>query len=360
MAQAAPVPAPPQVAASGHLLMDIDSGAILSEANADQRLEPASLTKIMTAHVVFNELKDNNLKLSEEVLVSEKAWKTPGSRMFIEVGKKVTVDDLLKGLIIQSGNDASVALAEHIAGSEDAFASLMNEHARKLGMDDTNFTNSTGLPDPDHYTTPRDILKVTKDTIKGFPEYYKLYAVKEFTFNEIKQHNRNSLLWRDESVDGVKTGHTEAAGYCLVASAKRSGMRLISVVMGTESEKARARESQALLNYGFRFYETHRLYGGGESLTRVRVWKGDKEQADVGLAKDLYVTIPRRQYKNLEAQTIINHPIQAPVAQGQTIGRLVVELQGDTHTEVPLIALGEVADGGLWRSAVDSVLLMLE
>ena len=358
-AQVAP-PAPPSLAASGYLLIDMDSDMVLAAKDPDQRLEPASLTKIMTAYAVFKELRDGSIKGSDSVLVSEKAWKTPGSRMFIEVNKRVSVDDLLKGMVIQSGNDASVALAEHVAGSEEAFANLMNDHARRLGMNNTHFVNSTGLPDPDHYTTPHDIALVTEATIREFPELYELYAVKEFTFNDIRQHNRNNLLWHDESVDGVKTGHTEAAGYCLVASAKRDNMRLISVVMGTASEKARINESKALLNYGFRFYETHRLYGAADRLTRTRVWMGDREEVSLGLAKDLHVTIPRRQYDKLNARTELDPRIEAPISRGQKVGEVVVELDGETIMRRPLVALEDIAEGGLWRQAVDTVLMMLE
>ncbi len=354
------VPAPPTVAATGYLLIDMDSDTVLAQKDAEQRLEPASLTKIMTAYVVFRELHDGSVKLSDEVLVSEKAWKTPGSRMFIEVNKRVSVEELLKGMVIQSGNDASVALAEHVAGSEEAFANLMNEHARRLGMVNTHFVNATGLPDPEHYTTPHDIVLVTEATIREFPELYKMYAVKEYTFNEIRQHNRNNLLWHDESVDGVKTGHTEAAGYCLVASAKRDGMRLVSVVMGTESEKSRIRESKSLLNYGFRFYETHRLYGASDRLTRSRVWMGEQEQVALGLARDLYVTIPRHQYERLNARTVIQPQIEAPLAKGQKVGEVIVELDGEVLTRRTLVALEDVPEGGIWRTMVDSVLMMLE
>ena len=357
---APPVPAPPSVAAEGHLLIDMDSDHVITESNADQRLEPASLTKIMTAYVVFREIRQGNLDLDDQVVISKKAWKTPGSRMFIEVGKRVSVRDLLNGMVIQSGNDASVALAEHIAGSERTFAEWMNEHARRLGMDNTHFTNATGLPDPDHYTTPRDIVKVTEATVREFPELYKLYAVKEFTFNDIRQFNRNKLLWRDDSVDGVKTGHTEGAGYCLVASAKRDDMRLISVVMGTESEEARARATQSLLNYGFRFFETHKLYGADKPLTKVRVWKGEPQEAALGLADPLYVTIPRRQYDRLQARTVIDGNVEAPVSEGEPLGRLVVEMGDERVTEVPLVARHDVARGGLWRTAVDSVWLWFE
>ena len=357
---AAPTPAPPQVAASGHLLVDFDSGRILSEQNADQRLEPASITKIMTAYVVLHELKEGNLKLDDEVLISEKAWRTPGSRMFIEVNKRVPIELLLKGMIIQSGNDASVALAEHIAGSEETFANLMNDHARRLGMNDTHFVNSTGLPDKEHYTTARDIARMTEATIHEFPEYYQWYAVKEFSYNNIKQHNRNKLLWRDESVDGVKTGHTESAGYCLAASAKKEGMRLISVVLGTTSENARASETQSLLNYGFRFFETHRLYAANEVLTRARVWKGSREKVALGLGQDLYITIPRHQYKNLDAGMSIDPRLMAPISKGKRLGKVTISLEGAIVKEVPLIALEAIDEGGLMQRVKDSVLLWFE
>ncbi|MET0046446.1 MAG: D-alanyl-D-alanine carboxypeptidase family protein [Sedimenticola sp.] len=357
---AAPVPAPPKIAASGHLLLDFDSGAVLAENNANEQLEPASLTKIMTAYVVLRELTEGNIKLDEMVRVSKKAWRAPGSRMFIEVGKQISVEQLLKGMIIQSGNDSSIALAEHVAGSEETFAALMNEHAQRLGMLNTNFVNSTGLPDKNHYTTANDIAKVAAATIREFPDYYGWYAIREFTFNDIKQHNRNKLLWRDDSVDGIKTGHTEAAGYCLVASAKRNGMRLISVVMGTKSENARAKESQALLNYGFRFYETHRLYGAGEALTQVRVWKGASEQLRLGLKEDLVVTIPRRQYKNLKPGMTIPPKIMAPMRKGQEVGKVKVMLGDRVVAESPLVALEGVEEGGIWQTVKDSALLMFE
>ncbi len=355
-----PAPAPPSVAATGYLLVDMDSDTVLAARDADQRLEPASLTKIMTAHIVFREIRDGSVKLTDQVLVSEKAWRTPGSRMFIEVNKRVSVEDLLKGLIIQSGNDASVALAEHVAGSEDAFVNLMNQHAQRLGMKGTHFVNATGLPHENHYTTPEDIARVAEATIREFPDFYELYSVKEFTFNDIRQHNRNTLLWRDDSVDGVKTGHTEAAGYCLVSSAKRDNMRLISVVMGTKSENARAKESQSLLNYGFRFFETHRLYGAGDRLTRTRVWLGENEQVSLGLAADLHVTIPRQHYDKLDARTEIRPQLRAPLDQGQTVGEVVVELDGEVIAREPLVALEAVAEGGIWRTVVDNVLMLLE
>lgn len=357
---APPVPAPPAVAGTGHLLIDMHSGRILAESNADARLEPASLTKIMTAYVVFRELKSGHIKMADQALISEKAWKTPGSRMFIEVNKKVAISDLLNGMVIQSGNDASVALAEHIAGSEETFAQMMNDHARRLGMPSSNFVNATGLRHPDHYTTPRDIAVVTAATIREFPELYKLYAVKEYTWNDINQSNRNALLWRDDSVDGVKTGHTESAGYCLVASAERDGMRLISVVMGTDSENARGQASQALLSYGFRFFETHRLYGASDALINARIWKGEQEQVSLGLESDLYVTIPRRQYNDLQARTEVNRLVEAPIAPGDILGKVIVDLGGEPITEVPLVALAEVPEGGIIRTAIDYVLMLFE
>ncbi|MEW8452363.1 MAG: D-alanyl-D-alanine carboxypeptidase family protein [Candidatus Thiodiazotropha sp.] len=355
-----PTPAPPEVSASGYLLVDFHSGRTLATKGADNRLEPASLTKIMTAYAVFNELKQGNINLEDKVLISEKAWRTPGSRMFIEVGKKVKVIDLVKGMIIQSGNDACVALAEHIAGSEATFAELMNNHARRLGMADTHFVNSTGLPDDDHYTTPADIAKVAAATIRDYPEYYPWYRDKSFVFNDIEQHNRNKLLWRDESVDGIKTGHTEAAGYCLVASAQRENMRLITVVMGTKGEEARAQASQSLLNYGFRFYETHQLYSAGEVLNRARIWKGEKEKLPIGLNQDLNVTIPRHQYKNLNASMEIEPRIMAPIKEGKVLGHVSVTLNGEPVTEAPLIALKSIADGNIWQQIKDSALLWLE
>jgi len=355
-----PMPAPPDLDASGYLLSDFHSGRILAAQNADQRLEPASLTKIMTAYVVFNELKQGNLHLNDKVLVSEKAWRTPGSRMFIEVGKRVKVEDLLRGMIIQSGNDACVALAEHIAGSEATFAEVMNNHAQRLGMTNTHFVNSTGLPDEDHYTTPADIAKVSAATIRDFPGFYELYKEKEFFFNDIKQHNRNRLLWRDETVDGIKTGHTESAGYCLAASAKRDNMRLITVVMGTKSEEARAKASLALLNYGFRFYETHELYGDGEVVNQTRIWKGAKDRLSLGVPNGLTVTIPRNQYQNLDAQMSIDPKLMAPISEGTVVGHVIVSLNGEEVSNEPLVALETVEEGGIWQKLKDSVLLWLE
>jgi len=351
-----PIPAPPQLAAKGYLLVDHHSGRVLAESNADERLEPASLTKIMTAYVVFRELAGGNLSLRDPVLISEKAWRTGGSKTFVEIGKQVSVKDLLKGMIIQSGNDASVALAEHVAGSEGTFADLMNTHAERLGMRDSHFMNATGLPQENHYTSARDMARVTAASIREFPEYYAWYAAKEFMYNGIEQRNRNRLLWQDESVDGVKTGHTEAAGYCLVASAKRGNRRLTSVVMGAKGVEARMRASLALLNYGFRFYETHTLYPAGRPVTTLRVWMGEVDDLPVAAATDVSVTIPRRTYDRLSAKLVTDSDISAPLAKGAVAGYISITLDDEEVRRVPVVALRDVAEGSLLQKAADMVL----
>jgi len=353
-----PIPKPPSVAAEGYLILDFNSGQVIAESKADQRMEPASLTKLMTAYIVFAELKSGNIHLNDMVTVSEKAWRMPGSRMFIEVGKQASVEELLQGMIIQSGNDATVALAEFVAGGEDAFATLMNQQALALGMNASHFTNSTGLPDGEHYTTARDIGLLTRALIRRFPEYYKWYSVRKYTYNGITQYNRNKLLWRDESVDGVKTGHTESAGFCLVTSAERDGMRLLTVVMGANSEDGRAQESQKLLNYGFRFFETHLLYASDKPVTTVRIWKGESEDLPLGVAEDLYVTVPRGQYKSLNALMNIEAKIIAPTAKGEKHGTLNISIDDKELAQRPLIALMKVDEGGLWQLLVDNVKLM--
>ena len=351
------IPAAPELAATAYLLEDYASGRILVEKNADEHLAPASLTKIMTVYVAFRELKNGNLALDDQVTVSKKAWQMGGSRMYIEVNHQVSVENLLKGFIFQSGNDASVALAEHIAGDESTFAQLMNQQAERLNMKHTHYTNSTGWPSPDHYTTARDLATLTRALIKEFPEHYIWHSTKEFTYNNITQHNRNKLLWRDASVDGVKTGHTDEAGYCLVTSAKRNDMRLISVVMGTQSENARVNQNQSLLNYGFRFFETHKLYDANEVLTEVRVWKGDKKMLTLGLAEDLYVTIPRHHYDELEATMEIDPLIIAPISAGNKLGAVNVNLVGEKVASQPLVALKDVPEGGIFRQLYDKALM---
>lgn len=355
-----PVPDAPQLGAESYLLMDFNSGRVLVEHNADMRVEPASITKMMTAYVLFGELKEGKITLDETVNVSETAWRTGGSRMFIEPGMEVTVEDLLRGMVIQSGNDSSVALAEHVAGTEAAFSSLMNHYATQLGMDGTNYVNATGLPDPNHYTTARDVATLSLATIRDFPDYYAWYSEKEFTFNSIRQHNRNTLLWRDPAIDGLKTGHTESAGYCLAASAKRDGMRLISAVMGSESESSRASESQTLLNYGFRFFETVQLYQGGQELARARVWKGLVEEVPLGLGEELFVTIPRGRYDDLEARVQMQPQLTAPLEQGVVVGQIAVTLDDEPVAERDLQTLASVEEAGFFGSAWDSLKLWFD
>ncbi len=354
------VPAPPSVVARAYLLLDAQSGQVLAEKNQDKRVEPASLTKIMTAYVVFQEIKKGNLKLDEEVLISKKAWKMKGSRMFVEVGKRVKLKDLLMGMVVQSGNDASVALAEHVAGSEDAFATLMNKYADNLGMVGTHYVNSTGWPHKKHFTTAHDLALLTRASIREFPEFYEWYRVKEFTFNNIRQSNRNRMLWLDDRVDGVKTGHTDSAGYCLVTSAKRDSMRLVSVVLGAKNEDARIAASRKLISYGFRFFETYELYAADEALTHMRIWKGEEQQLPLGLAETLYVTIPRGKYKALDPSMTIETEIVAPAVKGRQYGTVDVKLGAETVTSQPLVALRDIPEGGLWRRMVDNILLMFE
>ena len=354
------VPKSPELGARAWVLQDFDSGRVIAVSNPDIRLEPASLTKMLTVYVAFSELKDGNIGLEDRVLVSEKAWKTTGSRMFIEVDKQVSVEDLLMGVIVQSGNDAAVALAEYIAGDEAAFAGLMNQYAKRLGMTNSNFENSTGLPGDDHYTTAKDLARLSIALIRDFPTLYAWHAIRKLTFNDIEQPNRNKLLWRDESVDGIKTGYTSSAGYCLVASAKRDEMRLVSVVLGSQSEKSRAEQTQTLLNYGFRFYETHRLYGAGEKVAKVRIWKGEKEDLSIGLSRDLFVTLPRGQYKSLDAKLEIEANIVAPATRGESKGKVILKLGDESLGEYPLVVLESVAKGNLWRRFSDNIRLMFE
>lgn len=353
------IPSAPNMAANAYVLVDFNSGDTLAQKNADQRVEPASLTKIMTGFVVINELANGNIKLTDQVNISSKAWKMPGSKMFIEVGKQVSVQDLIKGMVIQSGNDASVALAEYIAGSETVFAELMNKYAANLGMTNTHYVNATGLPHEDHYTTANDLAKLTRALITEFPEEYKWYSERQFTFNGITQYNRNKLLWQDDSVDGLKTGHTESAGYCLVTSAKRDDMRLISVVLGTDSANTRIQESQKILNYGFRFFETHKLYASMQRLNDARVWEGNRDQIGVGLTEDLYITIPRGQYKSLKIETTVNNHIVAPLNQLDPLGSLQVSLGENLIAEKPIVALANVEEGSFFKKLIDQLKQMI-
>jgi D-alanyl-D-alanine carboxypeptidase (penicillin-binding protein 5/6) len=358
-ASAAPViiPSPPELAAAGYMLLDADSGEVLVSHNVDQRLPPASLTKMMTSYIAAGEVKTDVVNLSDVVEISIKAWRMGGSKMYIREGTKVSFGDLLRGVIVQSGNDASVAVAEHIAGSEGAFAEVMNKQAKLLGMKDTHFVNATGWPDEEHYTTARDMATLTVALVRDFPEHYKMYSEKYFTYGNIRQPNRNSLLWRDNSVDGVKTGHTDAAGYCLVASAKRDGMRLISVVMGARSEEARAAESQKLLTYGFRYFETIQLYKAQEVLNTVRVWGGQDETVNLGLVESLVLTVPRGTRDGLTATMDINSVIEAPLKIGQKLGKLTITQSEADPLEVPIVALKSVNEAGLFSGLWDAILL---
>ena len=355
-----PVPAPPIIGAKSYLVVDSVTGAELASLNPDEPLAPASLTKLMTTYVAFDALARAQLSLDEEVTISEKAWRMEGSRMFVEVGSRVTVEDLLLGMIVQSGNDASVALAEHIAGSESVFVELMNQQAAKLGMRSSHFVNATGWPADGHVTTARDLAALARAMIADFPEYYRWHAVKEYTYNDIRQANRNALLWRDPSVDGLKTGHTEDAGYCLVASAERNDMRIVSVVMGTSSTKARTDGTQALLNYGFRFFETRLLYQAGEAVTTARVWKSANESSRLGVFDDLYVTLRRGAYDQLESTMDIPAVIVAPLTSGQPVAELRVRLGDQQLLAAPLRALDDNPAGSLWQRVRDSVSLWFE
>jgi len=337
--------------------MDFNSHSVLVENNADERVEPASITKLMTSYVVFKELAAGDIKLEDKVTVSEKAWRTEGSRMFIEPSMTPTVEELIRGMVIQSGNDASVALAEHVAGTEEAFAGLMNHYGETLGLTGSHFENATGWPAAEHYMTARDIATLSAAIIREFPDFYAWYSEKEFTFNDIRQHNRNTLLWRDPAIDGLKTGHTESAGYCLATSAMRDGMRLISVVMGSSSEAARASESQSLLNYGFRFYETVQLYKARTELARGRVWKGKVKEVALGLAEPLFVTIPRGRYQDLDGQVALQPQLSAPLQADQVVGSITVRLGDETVASRDLITLESVVAAGFFGRVWDNIRL---
>ncbi len=355
--QPALIPAPPQIAGSSYILMDAESGVIIVEHNARERLPPASLTKMMTSYILDYEVSKGNVNFTDEVPISVNAWKTGGSKMFVREGTTVKLEELLKGIVIQSGNDASVAVAEYLAGSEDAFASIMNQHAMRLGMKDSNFMNATGLPHEDHFSSAYDLALLANAIINDFPEQYPIYSEKYFTYNNIRQPNRNLLLWRDKSVDGLKTGHTNEAGYCLVASAVRDGMRLISVVMGTKSEEARARETLKLLNYGFRYYETHKLYAAGEKLLDSKLWAGEADLLPLGLAKEIVVTIPRGQKGALEASVDVDKVIKAPVQTGDELGQLKVKLGDTLLVDEPVVALQSVEEAGFFKRIWHAIVL---
>ncbi|MEK9647743.1 MAG: D-alanyl-D-alanine carboxypeptidase family protein [Gammaproteobacteria bacterium] len=353
MAQQAIIPRPPQIAATSYILVDATTGEILVENNADIPLPPASLTKIMTSYVAANEVKQGTVTLEDMVNVSVKAWQMEGSKMFIQEGTQVRFEDLLRGMIIQSGNDASVAIAEHIAGSEDAFADMMNQHAELLGLSNSYFLNASGLPQAQHTMSARDLATLSVALIERFSDHYAMYAEREFTYNDIRQPNRNSLLFRDRNVDGIKTGYTEEAGYCLVASATRDDMRLITVVMGTNSTDARAIETQKLLTYGFRFYKTHQLFEVSQVLSTDRVWSGKTNAVDIGIDEGVNVTIPRGQEDNLETELVINETLRAPIAAGQVLGNVTIKLGDMVYYDGPVVAMEDVERGSFIKRLMD-------
>ena len=354
------IPAPPRVNAKAYLLIDHNSGHILAEKNADKQIEPASLTKLMTAYVVLFEIERGGISVDDEVKISKKAWRMRGSRMFIRVNTNVSVKELLKGLIIQSGNDASVALAEHVASNEAAFVELMNQHAERLNMTATHFNNSTGWPDKEHYTTARDLAKLSQAIINDFPIHYSTYKEKEYTYNNIRQYNRNRLLWLDERVDGLKTGHTEAAGYCLISSARNKNMRLISIVTGTSKDDARITASRKLLNYGFRFFETSLIHEENKEVTNMRVWKGEEQRLSLGIAENLYVTMQKGMRKKIKNNLKVEAMIVAPVEEGQSYGQLNIMLGNKNLASRQLIALTNINEGSIWRKLIDNIQLMFQ
>jgi D-alanyl-D-alanine carboxypeptidase (penicillin-binding protein 5/6) len=358
-AAAAPIPAPPTVDARSYILVDFQSGRVLAQAHADDRAEPASLTKLMTAYVVFKALEENRLKLTDMVTVSEHAWRAEGSRTFVQVGTQIPADILIKGMIVQSGNDATIALAERVGGTEAAFAQMMNEYARRLGMKGSNFENSDGLPVANHYASARDIATLAAALIREFPQYYPLFSLKQFMWNNIRQDNRNGLLSKDPTVDGLKTGHTDSAGFCLATSANRNGMRLISVVMGAPSIKAREEASAALLNYGYTFFETVRIKAAKEMILKPRVYKSASEFADLGVPYDVYATIGRGQGATLKTATrLSSDPLIAPLTAGKAVGEFTVaDASGAIIARAPLVPFTAVPLGGLWTRTVDSIAL---
>ena len=353
---AAPIPKAPNPDVKSYILIDYDSGMVIAEKNSDLILPPASITKIMTSYIIFTELNNQTLDRKDDVLVSEKAWKTGGSKMFIEVGKKVKVSDLLHGIITSSGNDASVAMAEHISGDEETFSIYMNQMAENLGMTNTSYANSTGLPNDDLYTTAKDISILARSLIMKFPKEYKLYSQREYVYNEIKQYSRNKLLYLDDSVDGMKTGFTKKAGYCLVSSALRGKRRLISVVMGAKSPEHRTNASKSLLEYGFRFFETHKIYTQNKVVTEGKVFGGSQPSVKLAVQEDAYISIPRRQIKNIKYKYVIDKNLTAPIGKGEVVGYAVIELEGESLTTIKLHSMEDVSEGSFYRKTLDSIL----
>ena len=355
-AHTAPIPKPPNSNVKSYVLMDYDSGMIIASKNPELILPPASITKIMTSYIAFLELDNNTLSMNDVVTVSKKAWKTGGSKMFIEVGKKIKVSDLLQGIITSSGNDASVALSEHISGDEETFSIYMNQVATNMGLKNTNYVNSTGLPNDKLYTSAEDIAVLSRNLIRDFPKMYKLYSRKEYVFNDIKQYSRNKLLYVDDSVDGIKTGFTKKAGYCLVSSAKRGNRRLISVVMGAKSPDQRTTVSKSLLEYGFRFYETHKIYEIGDVVTKARIFDGEKREIELGVSESAYISIPRRSIKKIKNRFVVDENLTAPVQKGENVGYISVELADKVITKINLYTREDVKLGSAYRRTLDSIL----
>lgn len=357
----ADIPAPPTLSAKSYALLDYQTGDLIADFNADQRVEPASITKVMTVYIAFDEIKKGRVHLDDDVPISQKAWHegidSSESRMFIEVGQKVKLQDLLRGIIIQSGNDAAVAVAEYLGGTEDVFAQMMNQKAQELGMKNTHFMDASGMPNPEHYTTAHDITLLARALIQNFPDFYKIFAEREFTFHGIKQYNRNGLLDKDPTVDGIKTGHTEAAGYCLLSSAVRDNRRLIAAVMGTPSWNYREQANASLLNWGYRFYETDALLGPASPVTNVRVWKGAETQLPVGTLQPVALSLPNGSKDALKIVPSLNTPVVAPITQGQAIGSAEIQLNGKTLRTVDLVALKPIGKGSLWTRIVDQIRL---
>ena len=360
-AESAQIPPPPSLAVKAYLLKDFNSGHIIATQNSDMRVDPASLTKIMTAYLSFKAVKNGHLQLTQTLPVSLLAWKVEGSKMFIEPNKPVTVDELLHGMIIQSGNDASIALAEGIASTEPLFADMMNKEALRLGMKNTHYMNATGLPDPQHYTTAADLALLATALIHDFPaDYQRLYSTKEYRYNNITQPNRNRLLWLDPSVDGMKTGHTESAGYCLISSAKRDGVRRLSVVLGAATDADRATESQKLLNYGFQFIDSSLVYKQGQAISQLKVWKGAENKVATTVAEDLYITLAKGDYAKVKAVIASKQPLLAPIKKGQVVGSIKFSLDGKVIDERPLVAANDIEAAGFLGRAWDSIKLLIQ
>lgn len=353
-------PTPPATNAKAYILIDVQSGKILAEKNSEEKLPPASLTKMMTLYVISNALQNGQIHLEDTVRISKEAWKTGGSRMFVKEGDHVPVEELMKGIIVDSGNDACVAMAEHLGGSEAGFADIMNQEAQSLGMRDSNFTDSTGLPDPNHYTTARDLAILGRALVRDFPQYYHFYKQKWFSYNGIRQPNRNRLLWRDSSVDGIKTGHTDEAGFCLVSSAKQNNMRLLAVILGAPTDGARADDSERLINYGFRFFESKELFQENQKVSEIPVYKGTQSVLALGMLKPAYVTIPAGQSNRLVVKTNLPNTLEAPIKRGDAIGQVVVEFDGKPFETLPLYALDDIETGGIFTRATDSIKLLVK